>query len=31
MKASLVLLLAFVGVKMILAHHVDIPNARRSA
>ena len=26
MKASLVLLLAFVGVKMILAHHVDIPN-----
>jgi len=27
MKASLVLLLAFVGVKMILAHHVDIPNS----
>ena len=26
MKASLVLLLGFVGVKMILAHHVDIPN-----
>jgi tellurite resistance protein TerC len=26
MKASLVLLLAFVGVKMILAHHVNIPN-----
>jgi tellurite resistance protein TerC len=25
MKASLVLLLAFVGVKMILAHHVEIP------
>jgi len=26
MKASLVLLLAYVGVKMILAHHVKIPN-----
>ena len=26
MKASLVLLLGFVGVKMILAHHVEIPN-----
>jgi tellurite resistance protein TerC len=27
MKASLVLLLAFVGVKMILAHHIEIPNS----
>jgi tellurite resistance protein TerC len=27
MKASLVLLLAYVGVKMILAHHVKIPNS----
>jgi tellurite resistance protein TerC len=27
MKASLVLLLAFVGVKMILAHHVEIPTS----
>jgi tellurite resistance protein TerC len=27
MKASLVLLLAFVGVKMILARHVEIPNS----
>ncbi len=27
MKVSFVLLLAFVGVKMILAHHIEIPNS----